>query len=129
MTVTGAVLSDTSGLGDGSAVPAQTLTGVLALATGAEQPQLRALLSGLPIAAVSGTLSERFAGSGQKAASGVVRAKTGTLTGVSSLAGTVVDSDGRLLVFAAMADKVTSTGAARTALDRLATTLAGCGCR
>jgi D-alanyl-D-alanine carboxypeptidase/D-alanyl-D-alanine-endopeptidase (penicillin-binding protein 4) len=129
VTVTGAVLSDTSGLGDGSAVPAQTLTTVLALATGPEQPQLRALLSGLPIAAVSGTLSERFSGSGQKAASGVVRAKTGTLTGVSSLAGTVVDSDGRLLVFAAMADKVTSTGAARTALDRLATTLAGCGCR
>jgi D-alanyl-D-alanine carboxypeptidase/D-alanyl-D-alanine-endopeptidase (penicillin-binding protein 4) len=127
--VTGAVLSDTSGLGKGSAVPPQTMTAVLALATGSRQPQLRAVLSGLPIAAVSGTLEARFTGSGQKAAIGVVRAKTGTLTGVSSLAGTVVDSDGRLLVFAAMADKVTSTTAARTALDRLATTLAGCGCR
>ena len=127
--VTGAVLSDTSGLGDGSWVPPQTLTGALALAAGPEQPQLRALLSGLPIAAISGTLAGRFSGSQQRAAIGVVRAKTGTLTGVSSLAGTVVDSDGRLLVFAAMADHVTSTTAARVALDRLATTLAACGCR
>jgi D-alanyl-D-alanine carboxypeptidase/D-alanyl-D-alanine-endopeptidase (penicillin-binding protein 4) len=58
----------------------------------------------------------------------VVRAKTGTLIGVSSLAGTVVDADGRLLVFAAMADDVRSTGAARLALDKLATRLARCGC-
>lgn len=127
--VTGAVLTDTSGLGGGSRVPAATLTSVLALATGDKQPQLRALLSGLPIAAVSGTLLDRFADSRQRAATGVVRAKTGTLTGVSSLAGTVVDSDGRLLVFAAMADEVTSTVPARTALDRLASTLAACGCR
>jgi D-alanyl-D-alanine carboxypeptidase/D-alanyl-D-alanine-endopeptidase (penicillin-binding protein 4) len=127
--VNAAVLSDTSGLGDGSRVPPQVLTGLLALAAGTEQPQLRAVLSGLPIAAVSGTLVDRFSGSGQRAALGVVRAKTGTLTGVSSLAGTVVDSDGRLLVFAAMADRVKSTNAARTALDRIAATLAACGCR
>jgi serine-type D-Ala-D-Ala carboxypeptidase/endopeptidase (penicillin-binding protein 4) len=127
--ITGAVLSDGSGLGDGSRVPAQTLTEVLALAAGTEQPELRPVLSGLPVAAVSGTLADRFSGSGQRGATGVVRAKTGTLTGVSSLAGTVVDSDGRLLVFAAMADQVKLTLAARRALDRFATTLAACGCR
>jgi D-alanyl-D-alanine carboxypeptidase/D-alanyl-D-alanine-endopeptidase (penicillin-binding protein 4) len=127
--VTGAVLTDTSGLGDGSLIPPQALTEVLALAAGTEQPQLRPILSGLPVAAVSGTLRGRFSGADQKAAGGVVRAKTGTLTGVSSLAGTVVDSDGRLLVFAAMADRVEATVAARTALDRLAATLAACGCR
>jgi serine-type D-Ala-D-Ala carboxypeptidase/endopeptidase (penicillin-binding protein 4) len=127
--VTGAVLSDGSGLGSGSKIPARTLTQVLALAVGTEEPDLRALLSGLPVAAVSGTLANRFSGSGQRAATGVVRAKTGTLTGVSSLAGTVVDSDGRLLVFAAMADQVKLTLPARKALDRFATTLAACGCR
>ena len=127
--VTGAVMSDGSGLSASSRVPALALTGVLALATGTEQPQLRSLLSGMPIAGVSGTLRERFLGPSQRAAAGVVRAKTGTLTGVTSLAGTVLDQDGRLLVFAAMADQVKSTATSRQALDRLATTLATCGCR
>lgn len=127
--VAGAVMTDTSGLGEGSAIPARTLSGVLALAAGDEQPQLRAVLSGLPVAAVSGTLVDRYTDSTEKAASGVVRAKTGTLTGVSSLAGTVVDQDGRLLVFAVMADEVKNTTKARNALDRVAATLAACGCR
>jgi serine-type D-Ala-D-Ala carboxypeptidase/endopeptidase (penicillin-binding protein 4) len=122
------VLTDSSGLGDGSRVPARTLTAVLALATGDAEPQLRPILSGMPVAAVSGTLTDRFSAKNQKAATGVVRAKTGTLTGVSSLAGTLVDRDGRLLVFAAMADRVKSTLPARSALDRLVTTLANCGC-
>lgn len=127
--LTGAELADGSGLSDGSKVPAQALTALLALATDADHPQLRPILSGLPVAAVSGTLLDRFSRSQDRAATGAVRAKTGTLTGASSLAGTVVDADGRLLVFAAMADQVTSTATARNALDRLATVLATCGCR
>jgi serine-type D-Ala-D-Ala carboxypeptidase/endopeptidase (penicillin-binding protein 4) len=127
--VTGAELVDGSGLSDGSKVPALALTELLALATDADHPQLRPILSGLPVAAVSGTLLDRFARAGDRAATGAVRAKTGTLTGASSLAGTVVDADGRLLVFAAMADQVTSTTSARNALDSLASTLATCGCR
>jgi serine-type D-Ala-D-Ala carboxypeptidase/endopeptidase (penicillin-binding protein 4) len=59
---------------------------------------------------------------------GVVRAKTGTLTTASSLAGVVVDADQRLLVFAFM-----SNGAlplrTRPKLDDLAAELSRCGCR
>jgi len=59
-----------------------------------------------------------------------VRAKTGTLLGVHGLAGTVVTADGRLLVFAVLADHSTSgDAAAEGALDQVASTLAGCGCR
>jgi D-alanyl-D-alanine carboxypeptidase/D-alanyl-D-alanine-endopeptidase (penicillin-binding protein 4) len=126
---TGAVLSDGSGLGDGSRVAPVTLTGILAAASSDDHPQLRPLLSGLPVAGVSGTLVDRFDQRSQKPAAGVVRAKTGTLSGVSSLAGTVVDDDGRLLAFAVLADKVAASEPARRALDTLATTLAECGCR
>lgn len=51
----------------------------------------------LPIAAVDGTLKKRMAGT---RAANNLRAKTGTLTGVCSLAGYVVSADGELLCFA-----------------------------
>ena len=57
-----------------------------------------------------------------------MRAKTGSLTGTSSLAGAVVDADGRLLVFAVLADAVRGTASARSALDEVAAELARCGC-
>lgn len=117
-----------SGLADGSSVSVTTLTGLLALAGSADHPQLRALLTGLPVAGASGTLADRFAARGQHGGLGVVRAKTGTLKGVNALAGLVVDVDGRLLAFAVLADKTGGTDAARAALDDVAVALAGCGC-
>jgi len=125
----GATMTGGSGLGRGTVLTAGTVARTLALAGSAEHPQLRAVLSGLPVAAASGTLADRFATAGTAGGAGVVRAKTGTLTGVSSLAGTVVDLDGRLLAFAVMADAVPATTPARAALDEVATALAGCGCR
>ena len=125
--VEGVRLVGGSGLARGSVVPARTLTRLLALAAGRERPELRWMLTGLPVAGASGTLADRFDGSGQSAALGIVRAKTGTLTGVNSLAGIVVDSDGRLLAFAVMADRTGGSRAARAALDAFAAALAGCG--
>ena len=57
------------------------------------------LASYLPVAGESGTLRDRFADS---TAAGRVRAKTGSLPGVSSLAGFVTGSDGRPITFAAI---------------------------
>ncbi len=127
--VTGARLTGGSGLGNGYRVPARTLARLLVLAASTEHPELRPLLSGLPVAGASGTLIDRFASAREKSGLGVVRAKTGTLTGASSLAGTVVDAEGRMLGFVIEADAVSSTLAARAALDAAASALAGCGCR
>jgi D-alanyl-D-alanine carboxypeptidase/D-alanyl-D-alanine-endopeptidase (penicillin-binding protein 4) len=126
--VEGARLTGGSGLGTGSALTPRTLTDVLRLATSTEHPELRQVLSGLPIAAATGTLSGRFDDRDDRPGAGVVRAKTGTLTGVHSLAGAVVDADGRLLLFAVLAGGENAT-VAREALDDLGTELAVCGCR
>jgi D-alanyl-D-alanine carboxypeptidase/D-alanyl-D-alanine-endopeptidase (penicillin-binding protein 4) len=123
-----AKLLDSSGLSGSDRVSARVLSA--ALVAGATKPKLRALLTGLPVAGYTGTLDTRFNGSQSRAGAGIVRAKTGTLTGVSSLAGIVVDSSGRLLVFAVVADHVPPTGtkAAEAALDVIGAKLAGCGC-
>ncbi|UNX54489.1 D-alanyl-D-alanine carboxypeptidase [Georgenia sp. TF02-10] len=141
----GADLRDTSGLDMAGRVPPRALADVLTLAaTGgtahggtpdggsgtAESdggaPTLAGLLPGLPVGGLDGTLGRRLTGE----EAGRVRAKTGTLTVASALAGTVVTADGRLLVFAALADglQVGTTHGARAALDDFAATLAGCGC-
>ena len=100
----------------------------------AARPGLRTLLSGLPVAGFSGTLSAGesvFSGIGG-AALGSIRAKTGNLATVTTLAGMVSDKDSRTLVFAIMADQIPSAGLlpqAADAVDEAAAVLAGCGCR
>lgn len=127
--VDGLALADGSGLSDGSLLSPRSLTGVLAAASSAEHPRLRSLVTGLPVAALTGTLVDRFdATATARTAQGVVRAKTGSLTGTSSLAGTVVDADGRLLVFAVLVDATPATVPARAPLDEVAAALARCGC-
>ncbi|MBV2354641.1 D-alanyl-D-alanine carboxypeptidase/D-alanyl-D-alanine-endopeptidase [Streptomyces sp. J2-1] len=124
--VTGASFHDGSGLDRADRLSAGLLTALLVEAADPARPGLRTVLTGLPVAAFTGTLSSRYGGDG---AAGLVRAKTGTLTGVNTLAGTVVDTDGHLLAFAFMASGTTDPQAAQSALDHAATALAGCGCR
>jgi D-alanyl-D-alanine carboxypeptidase/D-alanyl-D-alanine-endopeptidase (penicillin-binding protein 4) len=129
----GAGMRDGSGLAANDRVSAAALAGVLGLVVGPTHPALHAIVAALPVAAWSGTLANRYLpGSTGARGAGVVRAKTGTLTAVSSLAGLVHDADGRLLTFALVADQVApgveATRAAEAALDRIVAILAGCGC-
>lgn len=128
----GVQLSDNSGLSTQNKIPAKALSGLLAVAAapdGKDQrtAKLRPMLSGLPVAGGSGTLAGRYQQPPATSGKGWVRAKTGTLDGVNTLAGVVLDTEGRVLVFALMSSG-SSADAGRAALDAVAATLRGCGC-
>jgi D-alanyl-D-alanine carboxypeptidase/D-alanyl-D-alanine-endopeptidase (penicillin-binding protein 4) len=101
----------------------------VAIAPAPDRTDLSAILQGLPVAGFSGTLGGRFAGPAA-AGLGVIRAKTGTLDGVVSLAGYLDDADGSTLVFAVIANgvKQNATGVTEVALDKVLASLPGCGC-
>lgn len=123
--IAGVDVKDGSGLDRRDRLTADALTALLVKAGDPAHPELRAALTGLPVAGFTGTLAGRYT----DGAAGVVRAKTGTLTGVNTLAGTVVDKDGRLLAFAFLANGTAGPAAAQSALDKAVTALAACGCR
>lgn len=129
----GLVLGDGSGLSPDNRISTSLLGSVLASASAVSQnpgdvQYLRPILTGLPVAGGGGTLADRFTDGRSVAGRGVVRAKTGTLSGASSLAGVVTDVDGRLLVFAFISNG-TSPADARPKLDAVAAALSRCGCR
>ncbi|RMI41356.1 D-alanyl-D-alanine carboxypeptidase/D-alanyl-D-alanine endopeptidase [Streptomyces triticirhizae] len=115
---------DASGLDRDGRVSAGLLTAVLAAAADPGRPELRPALTGLPVAGFTGTLSNRYAEGDGADGAGVVRAKTGTLTGVNTLAGTATTADGRVLAFAFMAADTQDAQAAQEALDVAASALA-----
>ncbi|WP_405937461.1 D-alanyl-D-alanine carboxypeptidase/D-alanyl-D-alanine-endopeptidase [Streptomyces sp. NBC_00726] len=117
----GVNIADGSGLNREDKVTAALLAGLLARAADPAHPELRPVLTGLPVAGFSGTLSSRY--TSKAGGTGFIRAKTGTLTGVNTLAGTVVDTQGRLLSFAFLASGTTAPTEAQKALDKLATAL------
>lgn len=123
------VLWDGSGLSRDSLLDPDVLVDVLQLASSPEHPELRAVVTGLPVAGYVGSLSARF-DAGDPRALGRVRAKTGTLSNVSSLAGLALDADDEPVVFALMADRIRlrNTLDALQAIDRAAAALAGCRC-
>lgn len=126
----GVVVQDGSGLSRGNRVTLLLLTEVLALGADPERPRLRTVVAALPAARFGGSLAARFLEPGTESGRGVVRAKTGTLTGVHNLAGAVVTRSGTLLGFALLTDRVRllDTLDARAQLDRIAAALARCGC-
>ncbi|WP_410786157.1 D-alanyl-D-alanine carboxypeptidase/D-alanyl-D-alanine-endopeptidase [Kribbella sp. C-35] len=128
--VSKARIYDGSGLTRANKVPLDLLAGAVRVAVSKDHPELRHLLSGLPVAGFNGSLRERFTSAGTGTGTGLVRAKTGTLTGVHSLAGYARDRSGTLLVFAIASDSVPvpKTLDARAALDRATAALANCGC-
>ncbi|WP_143252846.1 D-alanyl-D-alanine carboxypeptidase/D-alanyl-D-alanine endopeptidase [Amycolatopsis coloradensis] len=131
--LTGVQINDGSGLSDQNKIPAKVLSEILAVAAAPDgkdprTAKLRPLLAGLPVAGGSGTLEKRYADPASAAGRGWVRGKTGTLSGVNTLAGVVLDTDGRMLVFALMSSG-SDQNKGRAALDVVAATLHQCGCR
>lgn len=79
-------------------------------------------MSGLPVAGRDGTLAGRMQGT---AAEDNLRAKTGTMSNIRSLAGYVRTLDGETLAFALIANGFEGSGREATqAIDRIATRLA-----
>lgn len=124
----GLALYDGSGLSRDNRIAPLTLARTVQVA-GTDEATM-SLISDLPIGGFNGSIRQRFLGATDKAGLGVVHAKTGTLTGVNSLAGIVQDLDGRSIVFAVMADQTKAIGplAAKAALDAVVASLAGCHC-
>jgi D-alanyl-D-alanine carboxypeptidase/D-alanyl-D-alanine-endopeptidase (penicillin-binding protein 4) len=120
---------DGSGLARGSRAEPGVLVDVLQLAADPRRPELRAVVEGLPVAGFTGSLTFRME-AGPAAGLGRVRAKTGTLSSVSSLAGTGTDLDGVPFAFVLMADTVglEDTLDARQAIDSAAASLGACRC-
>lgn len=121
--------ADVSGLALANRVSAGQLAGVVRAFTSGADTRLRAALAGFPVAGLTGTLGDRYVDESTAGGAGLVRAKTGTLNTVIALSGYVVDADGRLLVFSFIGNGLTPGAANKTALDRTASVLAGCGCR
>ena len=75
-----------------------------------------ALMASLPIAGIDGTLKDRMK---KTAAMGNVRAKTGTVTGISSLAGYCTAPNGHQLCFAIINQGIMRTSTGRDFQDRV----------
>lgn len=124
----GARLTDLSGLGTGSRMTASQLVAALSLTVDPAYPALRDAATGLPLAGLNGTLANRYQDGNP--GRGLVTGKTGSLPNTTALAGTVLTADGRLLVYALLADRVPDGGTwgARVIFDDFLGEVAGCGC-
>ncbi len=122
----GAVIKDGCGLSRNNRVSATMLERAWRFALTTSRTEEIADL--VPVARVAGSLSNRFSGAGEVTGRGVVHAKTGSLTGVSSLSGWVRTADGRVVVQAMILNNSPDVDAAHTWLDSAWSAVAGCGC-
>ncbi|MBD8507282.1 D-alanyl-D-alanine carboxypeptidase/D-alanyl-D-alanine-endopeptidase [Hoyosella sp. G463] len=135
----GLELEDASGLSTSNRITVALLDSVLSAAVGTvgrasgeaseidsaaalRTVRLRPLLDLLPVAAGSGTLAERFIGDSSAGGAGWIRAKTGTLDGVSALVGYAATTNGRIVTFAFLSTE-SNAFEARPALDTAAARL------
>ena len=125
--LTGVTILDGSGLSRSNRASAKSLVSALSYANKTEGSAW-SNLTGLPVAGISGTLVDRY--DVGEPGRGTVRAKTGTLSKVVSLSGTLVDASGDLLIFTFIANEVPSgTKQGEAALDEVVKALTQCGCR
>ena len=108
-------IADGSGLSLYNYVSAEMLVAMLGYAWRNESIKEH-LLPSLPISGFDGTLKNRMTGT---EADGNVRAKTGTVTGVSSLAGYITAVNGHTLVFAIINQGISSASIGRAFQDKV----------
>ncbi len=110
----GLVVTNGSGLFDANRVAAATYVKLLSWAW--REPSVHPeFLAHLAVGGVDGTLRSRF---DEPALRGRIRAKTGTLEHVASLAGYILRRDGRMpVVFALVANDLSDVSGARVAFD------------
>ncbi|MDR2929382.1 MAG: D-alanyl-D-alanine carboxypeptidase/D-alanyl-D-alanine-endopeptidase [Propionibacteriaceae bacterium] len=115
-------VSDGSGLSLGDQATAAGLAQAIRVAW--DDPKLRDVLAGLPVAGVDGTLNDRFDDADETAGRGVVHAKTGTHDTVRSMTGFVQTRSGSVLVFSFILNDLTNHADATNWLDQAAAILA-----
>lgn len=113
--LTGVQIVDNSGLSFGNLITPRLLDDILHAA--ATDATLRPLLNTLPIAGGNGTLADRY---DDLSGAGWVRAKTGTLTATSALAGTVTSDRVYTFAFVSNGSDILQ---ARAAMDEMASVL------
>ncbi len=110
-------LVDGSGLSHYNLVSAELILEVLKYMYYSDPDLYKILSDSFPVAGVDGTLEKRMRGS---IAEGNVKAKTGTISGVSDLSGYISTRSGKLLAFSILMENfVNNTSTARNFQDEI----------
>jgi D-alanyl-D-alanine carboxypeptidase/D-alanyl-D-alanine-endopeptidase (penicillin-binding protein 4) len=121
----GLVLFDGAGFSEDDRISPHHLTDTIVASR--TDPNTQDLVNYLALGGLEGTVAGRY---NDESAAGYVRAKTGSLTGVTTLAGIVTTADGRVLAFATMADGMPyGQTQPKAAIDDFVDALAECGCQ